>query len=115
MVIRGARAQHPASSVDNVPTGRHDGFMDREITRKSPKVGARQKLLDATLALIRKKGYSSTSVDELCAQAGVTKGAFFHHFKSKDALAIAAASIDHLHRYIELLFQPTKRKGKETS
>jgi AcrR family transcriptional regulator len=89
--------------------------MDREITRRSPKVAARQKLLDATLALIRKKGYSSTSVDELCAQAGVTKGAFFHHFKSKDALAIAAASIDHLHRYIELLFQPTKRKGKETS
>jgi AcrR family transcriptional regulator len=93
--------------------------MDREITRKSPKVGARQKLLDATLALIRKKGYTSASVDELCAQAGVAKGAFFHHFKSKNALAvgaaIAAASIDHLHRYIELLFQPTKRKGKETS
>ena len=41
--------------------------------------------------LIRKNGYSATSVDELCAEAGVTKGAFFHHFKSKDALAVAAA------------------------
>jgi len=56
------------------------------------KIGARQRLLDAALSLIREKGYSPTSVDELCAQAGVTKGAFFHHFKSKDALAVAAAN-----------------------
>jgi TetR/AcrR family transcriptional repressor of nem operon len=54
--------------------------------------GAREKLLDASFVLIRKKGYSATSVDELCAQAGVTKGAFFHHFRSKDALAVAAAN-----------------------
>ena len=57
-----------------------------------PKVGARQKLLDSAFLLIRAKGYSSTSVDELCGQAGVTKGAFFHHFMSKDALAVAAAN-----------------------
>jgi len=56
------------------------------------KGGARQKLLDAALSLIREKGYSSTSVDDLCTEAGVTKGAFFHHFKSKDALAVAAAN-----------------------
>jgi TetR/AcrR family transcriptional repressor of nem operon len=54
--------------------------------------GARQKLLASALSLIREKGYSSTSVDELCTEAGVTKGAFFHHFKSKDALAVAAAN-----------------------
>ena len=52
----------------------------------------RQKLLDATLELIRRKGYSATSVDELCAHAGVTKGAFFHHFETKSALAVAAAN-----------------------
>lgn len=54
--------------------------------------GARQKLLASALSLIREKGYSSTSVDELCAAAGVTKGAFFHHFRSKDALGVAAAN-----------------------
>ena len=54
--------------------------------------GARHKLLTAALALVREQGYSSTSVDELCAEAGVTKGAFFHHFRSKDALAVAAAN-----------------------
>jgi TetR/AcrR family transcriptional repressor of nem operon len=52
---------------------------------------ARDKLLDAALSLVRANGYAATTVDELCARAGVTKGAFFHHFKSKDALAIAAA------------------------
>ena len=59
---------------------------------KRPGPGVREKLLDASFVLIREKGYSATSVDELCAEAGVTKGAFFHHFPSKDALAVAAAN-----------------------
>jgi TetR/AcrR family transcriptional regulator, transcriptional repressor for nem operon len=66
--------------------------VNQAIANQPPKAGARQKLLDAALSLIREKGYSSTSVDELCIHAGVTKGAFFHHFKSKDALAVAAAN-----------------------
>lgn len=52
---------------------------------------ARRKLLDAALALIREKGYVATTVDELCARAGVAKGSFFHHFKDKEACAVAAA------------------------
>jgi TetR/AcrR family transcriptional repressor of nem operon len=52
---------------------------------------ARAKLLDAALTLIRTNGYSATSVDDLCKAVGVTKGAFFHHFPSKEALAVAAA------------------------
>lgn len=59
---------------------------------KSPaRQDAKAKLLDAALSVIRLKGYSATTVDELCAVAGVTKGAFFHHFKSKDELGVAAA------------------------
>lgn len=52
---------------------------------------ARARLLDAAIGLIRAQGYTATTVDELCEAAGVTKGAFFHHFDSKDALAVAAA------------------------
>lgn len=41
--------------------------------------------------MVRQRGYASTSVEDICADAGVTKGAFFHHFASKEALAVAAA------------------------
>lgn len=37
------------------------------------------------------KGYAATTVDDLCGEAGVSKGAFFHNFSSKEALAVAAA------------------------
>jgi TetR/AcrR family transcriptional repressor of nem operon len=66
------------------------------------KPDARSKLLDAALVIIRTKGYAATTVDELCAAAGVTKGAFFHHFKSKDELAVAAA--DHWSQTTGALF-----------
>ena len=56
------------------------------------KPSARTRLLDAALSVVRAKGYTATSVDELCAAAGVTKGAFFHHIKTKDDLAVAAAA-----------------------
>ncbi|MGL5139052.1 MAG: TetR/AcrR family transcriptional regulator [Beijerinckiaceae bacterium] len=52
---------------------------------------AREKLLDAAFTLVRSKGFTATTVDDLCAAAGVTKGAFFHHFASKEALGVAAA------------------------
>jgi TetR/AcrR family transcriptional repressor of nem operon len=54
-------------------------------------VNAKAKLLDAALAVIRTKGYSGTTVDDICESAGVTKGAFFHHFTSKEQLAMSAA------------------------
>jgi len=57
----------------------------------TPKLSAKDKLLQAALSVIRSKGYAATTVDDLCAAATVTKGAFFHHFKSKEDLAVAAA------------------------
>lgn len=52
---------------------------------------ARDKLLEAAVRLVRAQGFSATGVEQLCAEAGVTKGAFFHHFASKEQLGIAAA------------------------
>lgn len=57
----------------------------------------RELLLEAATELIRTNGYTSTTVDDLCAKAGVSKGTFFHHFKTKEDLAVAAA-----HRWSEV-------------
>jgi TetR/AcrR family transcriptional regulator, transcriptional repressor for nem operon len=48
-------------------------------------------LLDAAVGVIRAKGYSASSVDDICQRAGVTKGGFFHHFNSKEEMAVSAA------------------------
>lgn len=61
-------------------------------TKQSPERGnARIRLLEAARDIIRAKGFAATTVDDLCRAADVTKGAFFHHFGSKDALGVAAA------------------------
>ncbi len=49
----------------------------------------RNHILDAALRRFSKDGYDAASVDEICAQAGVSKGAFYHHFPSKQAIFLA--------------------------
>ena len=61
-----------------------------EIAIETAKPPARIRLLNAALHSIRHKGYAATTVDDICREAGVTKGSFFHHFKSKDDLALTA-------------------------
>jgi TetR/AcrR family transcriptional regulator, transcriptional repressor for nem operon len=55
-------------------------------------VSTRNKLFGATISTIAEKGYAATAVDEICAKAGVTKGAFFHHYPSKQSLTVAAVN-----------------------
>jgi TetR/AcrR family transcriptional repressor of nem operon len=63
---------------------------------------SRTRILDAAMQVIRAKGYAATSIDDLCAEAGLTKGGFFHHFKGKEDLAVAAAG--HFAEMAERLF-----------
>jgi len=53
---------------------------------------SKTKLLDATLRVVRAKGYGATRIEDVCAEAGLTKGSFFHHFKSKEDLALSAVA-----------------------
>src|SRR5271170_4074062 len=52
---------------------------------------SKTKFLQAAIRVIRVKGYTATRVEDVCEAAGLTKGSFFHHFDSKDELALAAA------------------------
>lgn len=55
----------------------------------------RRSILDAAENLFFSQGYANTTVDDICSAAGITKGAFYHHFKNKDAV--------YRHRYIHKL------------
>lgn len=46
----------------------------------------RNRILDTANNLFSKNGFDLTSVDEICQAAGVSKGAFYHHYPSKQAV-----------------------------
>lgn len=54
------------------------------------KTVTRDNLVRSAVEIMLNKGYTSTSVDQICEKAGVSKGSFFHYFSSKEELAQAA-------------------------
>jgi TetR/AcrR family transcriptional regulator, transcriptional repressor for nem operon len=70
---------------------------------------SKTRLLDAALHVIRAKGYSATRIEDVCEAAGLTKGSFFHHFKSKEDLALAAAA--HFSTFAEKVFAAAPYKN----
>src|SRR5512143_1597855 len=49
----------------------------------------RGRIMEAAIKLFSERGFDASSVDDICAEAGVSKGAFYHHFESKQALFLA--------------------------
>jgi len=68
-------------------------------------------VLDAALQVIRAKGYTATTVDDICAVAGVTKGSFFHHFPGKEDMTLAA--IEHWNHVTAEVFQHAAYQRKK--
>ncbi len=63
--------------------------MPRKKTREEAKLHSREALLEAATRLFAKRGIDAPSLDEICARAGYTRGAFYVHFKDRDALLVA--------------------------
>jgi AcrR family transcriptional regulator len=49
----------------------------------------RGRILDAAVRKFSIAGYDAASVDDICVEAGVSKGAFYHHFPTKQAIFLA--------------------------
>ena len=60
------------------------------LTMANDKLNTKQKVIMATQELMTSRGYSATTVDEIIKYAGVSKGGFYHAFKSKEELTLVA-------------------------
>jgi TetR/AcrR family transcriptional repressor of nem operon len=69
----------------------------------------RETLLDTAIQLIWQSNYHGVGVNEICARAGVTKGAFYHHFESKADLYYAAAGHywEELKKELDAIYSPS--------
>ena len=73
----------------------------------------RERILEIAEAAVLAKGFGATSIDEVIAEAGITKSGFFYHFKDKNELAH-----DMVRRYVETndrLFDEIFGRGRELS
>ncbi len=63
--------------------------------RKQAAMRTRKLIYETALQLIERFGYNSVSVEQICRECGVSKGAFYHHFSSKkDLLNQSRSSFD---------------------
>ncbi|MHC0038282.1 TetR/AcrR family transcriptional regulator [Pseudoneobacillus sp. C159] len=67
------------------------------VVSNSYKEQKKQEILDSALKCFGRKGFEPTTVDEICAESGVSKGAIYNYFKSKDEI------------YLELVSQKTEQ------
>jgi TetR/AcrR family transcriptional repressor of nem operon len=100
-------------------------------SREQQASATRERLIQGMQGLILKQGFAATTVDQVCHAAQVTKGAFFHHFAGKDAIAHAALDawgamgtrlysvawddpalnpLDQLHRLFDIMISFTRRE-----
>jgi AcrR family transcriptional regulator len=69
----------------------------------------KQQLLDSARRCIARQGYHQTTMDEIAQEAGLSKGALYWYFKSKDEIFIALCNFM-CNEHLELLKQLTEQK-----
>ncbi len=77
--------------------------------KKSPEV-RKEEIFDAALSCFNQNGYYETSIEDIAAKAGISKGGIYHHFSSKKKLFI-----DLFHTVADRYFESLKQAVHETS
>lgn len=66
--------------------------MGEKITRKEQAINTKKKLVEIALRLFKDKGFDNVTINEICKEADVTTGAFYHHITSKAGVIVEAYS-----------------------
>jgi AcrR family transcriptional regulator len=104
-----------------MPVGRVLWLMQRQrLTRAERQAETRRELLDAAARVFVKHGFTGSSVEEISAEAGYTRGAFYSNFRSKNELFVELLHDRVYRRYTEMTQEasrgrpPTLRETGET-
>ena len=84
----------------------------KKLTRKQQAYQTKEKLLSISLKLIREHGFDNVKISDICNEAGVSTGAFYHHLNNKAGIVIAAYS--KCDDYFYDIVYPSLKERKDT-
>jgi AcrR family transcriptional regulator len=87
------------------------GTPPRRLTRKEKQAQTRERLLEAAERVFLRRGLQGSSVEEISAEAGYTRGAFYSNFKSKDELFVELLQARVYRQYAEMAEQAQEQPG----
>ena len=79
----------PRSSQQDPPGGSPAAHREEKLTREEKKAQTRERLLDAAAKVFARRGFAGASLEDVAVEAGLTKGAVYSNFSSKDDLITA--------------------------
>jgi AcrR family transcriptional regulator len=83
----------------------------RRLTRKEKKAQTRERLLEAAERVFLRRGLQGSSVEEISAEAGFTRGAFYSNFESKEKLFVELLHARVYDKYREMAFEAQAKEG----
>jgi AcrR family transcriptional regulator len=83
----------------------------KRLTRQEKQAETRRRLLDAGERVFLRRGLQGSSVEEIAAEAGYTRGAFYSNFKGKDELFVELLHARVYDRYAELAEDSAEQPG----
>jgi AcrR family transcriptional regulator len=83
----------------------------KRLTRKERQAQTRERLLDAAERVFLRRGLQGSSVEEISAEAGFTRGAFYSNFNSKEELFVELLQARVYRQYAEMAEQAQEQPG----